>query len=140
MSAQLCEFCRFLAIPADTLRACLCVMTGSASSSVAMTLFHSEVHTLATTAGKIIVYTLATTLISPQSSGNSKYAQTSSGKAPLGGQDPVGEDVPDVDEVLSQLEQLVDLLEQYFHPSNNGRYTYVMLHIAQSDSWCLLNA
>ena len=94
---------------------------GSANSPVAMALFHGEVHTLATTAGKIIIYTLATTLSSPQSSGHLKLARTGSGKAPLHGQDPQGQDHPDVDEVLSQLEQLVDLLEQYFHPSNNGR-------------------
>ncbi len=95
---------------------------GSANSPVAMALFHGEVHTLATTAGKIIVYTLATTLSSPHSSGNPRLARSGSGKAPLQGQDPQGEDAPGVDVVLSQLEQLVDLLEQYFHPSNNGRY------------------
>jgi len=95
---------------------------GSASSPVAVTLFHGELHTLATTAGKIIIYTLATTLSSSKSSGIQKLARSSSGKAPLEGQDPHGEDAPDIDEVLSQLEQLVDLLEQYFHPSNNGRY------------------
>lgn len=87
-----------------------------------MALFHGEVHTLATTAGKIIIYTLATTLSSPHSSGNPKLARSSSGKAPLPEQEPDSEGTPDVDEVLSQLEQLVDLLEQYCHPSNNGRY------------------
>lgn len=84
-----------------------------------MALFHGEVHTLATTAGKIIIYTLATTLSSPCNGGNPKLARTGSGRAPLQGQDQA-----DVDEVLSQLEQLVDLLEQYFHPSNNGRSAY----------------
>lgn len=87
-----------------------------------MALFHGEVHTLATTAGKIIIYTLATTLSSPHSSGNPKLARSSSGKAPLPKQELDSEGAPDVDEVLSQLEQLVDLLEQYCHPSNNGRY------------------
>lgn len=103
-------------------RVTLCAYTGSANSPVAMALFHGEVHTLATTAGKIIVYTLATTLSSPHTSGNPRLARSGSGKAPLQGQDPQGEDAPGVDVVLSQLEQLVDLLEQYFHPSNNGGY------------------
>lgn len=95
---------------------------GSANSPVAVTLFHGETHTLATTAGKIIIYTLATTLSSPHSSGNPRLARTGSGKAPLHGHDPhTEEDQSQVDEVQSQLEQLVDLLEQYFHPSNNGR-------------------
>lgn len=59
---------------------------------------------------------------SPHSSGNPTLARTGSGKAPLRGEDPHGEEEqPQVDEVMSQLEQLVDLLEQYFHPSNNGR-------------------
>ena len=98
------------------------VLPGSATSPVAAVLFHGETHTLASTAGKIIIYTLATTLSSPRSSGNPRLARTGSGKAPLQGQDPHGEeDQSQVDEVLSQLEQLVDLLEQYFHPSNNGR-------------------
>lgn len=98
------------------------MLLGSASSPVAMTLFHGETHTLATTAGKIIIYTLATTLSSAHSSGNPRLARTGSGKAPLHGQDPHGgEDQSQIDEVQSQLEQLVDLLEQYFHPSNNGR-------------------
>lgn len=95
---------------------------GSASSPVAMALFHGETHTLATTAGKIIIYTLATTMSSPHSGGNPRLARSGSGRAPLHGRDPYGEeDPPQVDEVQSQLEQLVDLLEQYFHPSNNGR-------------------
>ena len=98
------------------------VLLGSPSSPVAMTLFHGETHTLATTAGKVIIYTLATTLSSPHSSGNPGLAKIGSGKAPMPGQDPRGdEDQPQIDEVQSQLEQLVDLLEQYFHPSNNGR-------------------
>lgn len=98
-----------------------CTLAGSANSPIAMALFHGETHTLATTAGKIIIYTLATTLSSPHSSGNPTLARTGSGKAPLQGQDLQGQNESDVDEVLSQLEQLVDLLEQYFHPSNNGR-------------------
>ena len=102
-----------------------------------MTLFHGETHTLATTAGKIIIYTLATTLSNPHSSGNPRLARTGSGKAPLHGQDPHGqEDQAQVDEVQSQLEQLVDLLEQYFHPSNNGRSVHhnLMQH-AWTDAW-----
>ncbi|KAL0045726.1 hypothetical protein WJX82_002854 [Trebouxia sp. C0006] len=104
----------------------------SANSPVTMALFHGEVHTLATTAGKIIVYTLATTLSSPHSSGNPRLARSGSGKAPLQGQDPQGEDAPGVDVVLSQLEQLVDLLEQYFHPSNNGRWNKYLAKLVQT--------
>ena len=79
-------------------------------------------HTFASTAGEIIIYTLATTLSSPQNSGNPRLARAGSGRAPQHGQDPHGkEDQSQVDEVLSQLEQLVNLLERYFHPSNNGR-------------------
>ncbi|KAL0043408.1 hypothetical protein WJX79_003790 [Trebouxia sp. C0005] len=104
----------------------------SANSPVAMALFHGEVHTLATTAGKIIVYTLATTLSSPHTSGNPRLARSGSGKAPLQGQDPQGEDAPGVDVVLSQLEQLVDLLEQYFHPSNNGGWNKYLAKFVNS--------
>lgn len=88
-----------------------------------MALFHGETHTLATTAGKIIIYSLATTMSSPHSVGNPRLARTGSGRAPLHPGDPCveEEEQPQVDEVMSQLEQLVDLLEQYFHPSNNGR-------------------
>ena len=105
-----------------------------------MSLFHNEVHTLATTAGKIIIYTLATTTNHPTSrpaasSGNGKapvLAAASSGNASSGnGKAPVlheGEHAVD-DAVLSQLEQLVDLLEQYFHPSNNGRLGLALLHV-----------
>lgn len=94
-----------------------CCLSGSAKSPVAATLFHNEVHTLATTAGKIIVYTLATTSNTARSSGSQAGALTGNGKAPVLHE---GEDSVD-DPVLSQLEQLVDLLEQYFHPSNFGR-------------------
>ena len=101
--------------------------TGSANSPVAAALFHGQTHTLATTAGRFIIYTLATTLSSAPSSNGPQLARTSSGKAPLKGRDPQGAPAPaDVDEVLSQLEQLVDLLEQYFHPSNNGRSGHCM--------------
>ena len=74
-------------------------------------------HTLATTAGKIIIYTLATTASSPASGGRLSRAKSGDDKAPT-----LHEPEAEVnDAVLSQLEQLVDLLEQYFHPSNNGR-------------------
>ncbi|KAL3134782.1 hypothetical protein ABBQ32_007768 [Trebouxia sp. C0010 RCD-2024] len=106
---------------------------GSVTSPVAVALFHGETHTLATTAGKIIIYTLATTMSSPHSSGNPTLARTGSGKAPLRGEDPHGEEEqPQVDEVMSQLEQLVDLLEQYFHPSNNGRWNKYLAKFVNS--------
>lgn len=82
-----------------------------------MSLFHNEVHTLATTAGKIIIYTLATSTSTPGSVGSFTSAKSGDGKAPM-----VHASEHEVnDAVLSQLEQLADLLEQYFHPSNNGR-------------------
>lgn len=97
------------------MRSCCCA--GSANSPVALSLFHNEVHTLATTAGKIIVYTLATTANQPSSGGSQAVASAGNGKAPVLHE---GEHAVD-DAVLMQLEQLVDILEQYFHPSNNGR-------------------
>lgn len=90
-----------------------------------MSLFHNEVHTLATTAGKIIIYTLATTTNHPTSQAG---ASSGNGKAPVPHE---GKHAVD-DAVLSQLEQLVDLLEQYFHPSNNGRLVLTLMHVNNS--------
>ena len=90
-----------------------------------MSLFHNEVHTLATTAGKIIIYTLATTTNHPtsQAAASSGNASSGNGKAPVLHE---GEHAVD-DAVLSQLEQLVELLEQKYHPSNNGRLVLTLL-------------
>ena len=91
-------------VDAKTLNAVLSA-TGSANSPVAVALFHGQTHTLATTAGKFIIYTLATTLSSAPSGGSLQLARTGSSKAPLKGRDPQGATAPaDVDEVLSQLD------------------------------------